>query len=153
MSQALGLVGDLKLGWYTSIPPREMFACQILGTVLGALTNCTSSLPALPFADLPDFTLISVINEKRPYLDGTLVDPTGQWTGRAPSVFYSASIIWGAVAPARFFVGRYLWLYTGFILGAIVPLACYWAHKRWPEYKLHKVVFPIVCHGATQVPQ
>lgn len=40
MSQALGLVSDLKLGWYTSIPPREMFACQILGTVLGALTNC-----------------------------------------------------------------------------------------------------------------
>jgi hypothetical protein len=40
MSQALNLVADLKLGWYTSIPPREMFACQILGTIIGALTNC-----------------------------------------------------------------------------------------------------------------
>jgi hypothetical protein len=40
MSQALSLTNDLKLGWYTSIPPREMFACQIMGTVLGALTNC-----------------------------------------------------------------------------------------------------------------
>jgi hypothetical protein len=100
-----------------------------------------------------DFTLISVINEKRLYLDGTLVDPTGQWTGRAPAVFYSASIIWGAVAPARFFVGRYIWLYAGFGLGAIVPLGCYWAHKRWPGYKLHKVVFPIICHGGSQVPQ
>jgi len=41
MSQALNLTSDLKLGWYTSIPPREMFACQIIGTVLGALANCT----------------------------------------------------------------------------------------------------------------
>lgn len=40
MSQALSLAGDLKLGWYTSIPPREMFAAQIIGTVLGALANC-----------------------------------------------------------------------------------------------------------------
>jgi hypothetical protein len=42
MSQALSLVADLKLGWYTSIPPREMFACQILGTIIGALANCES---------------------------------------------------------------------------------------------------------------
>lgn len=40
MFQSLQLVSDLKLGWYTSIPPREMFVAQILGTVLGALTNC-----------------------------------------------------------------------------------------------------------------
>lgn len=43
MSQALSLAGDLKLGWYTSIPPREMFAAQIIGTILGALANCRSS--------------------------------------------------------------------------------------------------------------
>lgn len=42
MSQALSLTADLKLGWYTSIPPREMFACQILGTVLGCFANCQS---------------------------------------------------------------------------------------------------------------
>ena len=41
MSQALELTSDLKLGWYTSIPPRQMFACQVLGAVIGALTNCT----------------------------------------------------------------------------------------------------------------
>lgn len=44
MSQALNLVSDLKLGWYTSIPPREMFACQVLGTIIGALANCMSNL-------------------------------------------------------------------------------------------------------------
>lgn len=49
----------------------------------------------------------SVINAKRPYLDGTVEDPTGQWTGRAPRIFYSASVIWGLVGPARFFDGKY----------------------------------------------
>ena len=58
-------------------------------------------------------TLVSVIGEKRPYLDGTLEDPTGQWTGRSPGIFYSASIIWGAVSPKRFFSGGYEVLYLG----------------------------------------
>ncbi|OCF56419.1 OPT family small oligopeptide transporter [Kwoniella mangroviensis CBS 10435] len=139
MSQALALTSDLKLGWYTSIPPREMFACQILGTVLGALANYV--------------TLESVLESKRPFLNGSVVDPTGQWTGRAPAIFYSASIIWGAVAPTKFFSGGYEVLYLGFLIGAIVPLACWWGHKRWPGYKLNKVVFPIICSGATIVPQ
>jgi hypothetical protein len=60
-----------------------------------------------------DVTLESVITSKRLYLDGTVADPTGQWTGRAPGIFYSASIIWGAVAPARFFSGGYEVLYLG----------------------------------------
>ncbi|WVQ81284.1 OPT family small oligopeptide transporter [Cryptococcus sp. DSM 104549] len=139
MSQALALTADLKLGWYTSIPPREMFTCQIIGTVLGALANYV--------------TLESVLVSKRPYLDGTQIDPTGQWTGRAPGIFYSASIIWGAVAPARFFSGGYEWLYLGFLVGAVVPVVCWWGHRRWPGYKLNKVVFPIICSGATVVPQ
>ncbi|EIW67086.1 hypothetical protein TREMEDRAFT_40668 [Tremella mesenterica DSM 1558] len=139
MSQALDLVQDLKLGWYMSIPPREMFACQILGTVLGALCNY--------------ITLVSVLSSKRPYLDGTLVDPTGQWTGRSPAIFYSASVIWGAVSPARFFTGKYVVLYGGFVVGGMIPVICWLAHKRWPGKKFNKVVFPIICSGATLVPQ
>lgn len=79
-----------------------MFKVQVLGTVVGALVNY--------------FTLVDVIASKRPFLDGTLVDPTGQWTGRAPAVFYSASVIWGLVAPARFFSGKYWVLVSEYIL-------------------------------------
>ena len=68
-------------------------------------------------------------------------------------MFYSASIIWGAVAPARFFSGKYVVLYSGFLLGVLVPVACWFAHKRWPGRKFNKVVFPIICSGATIVPQ
>jgi hypothetical protein len=41
----------------------------------------------------------------------------------------------------------------GFVLGAIVPILGYWGHKRWPDKKLNNVVFPIICSGATMVPQ
>lgn len=74
---------------------------QVLGTVWGAVWSY--------------FTLISVVADKRPFLDGTLVDPSGQWTGRAPSVFYSASIVWGLISPRRFFSGPYLILFAGFV--------------------------------------
>jgi hypothetical protein len=142
MSQALQLVADLKLGWYTSIPPREMFAAQTIGTVLGALTNCEYEAvdrSVCGINGMTDVTLQSVLTSKREYLDGTRVDPTGQWTGRRPQIFYSASIIWGAVGPARFFAGKYRVLYLGFPLGAAVPFLLWLAHKRWPNKKLNKV--------------
>jgi hypothetical protein len=65
---------------------------------------------------LSDVTLVSVIGSKRQYLDGSVPDPTAQWTGRAPGIFYSASIIWGAVAPKRFFSGGYEVLYFGYVM-------------------------------------
>lgn len=80
-----------------------------------------------------------MLSSKRQYLDGTMTDPTGQWTGRRPQIFYSASIIWGAVSPRRFFAGKYAVLYLGFPLGAVVPIILWFAHKRWPNKKLHKV--------------
>lgn len=65
LAQCLSLVADQKLGLYMRIPPRALFLCQTLGTALGSVTN---------------FSLIKgVINSKRPYLDGTVHDPTGQW--------------------------------------------------------------------------
>lgn len=86
-----------------------------------------------------DVTLQSVLSSKRDFLDGTTEDPTGQWTGRRPQIFYSASIIWGAVSPARFFAGKYRVLYLGFPIGAAIPVALWLAHKRWPNKKLNKV--------------
>jgi hypothetical protein len=42
---------------------KKMMLAQIIGTGLGAVTNY--------------FTLVEVIDAKRPFLDGTLVDPAG----------------------------------------------------------------------------
>lgn len=97
MLQSLDLTSDLKLGLYMKIPPRHLFLCQVYGTALGSITN---------------YSLIKgVIESKRPYLDGSLIDPTAQWTGRRVEIFFSASVVFGCVSPARFFVGEYRSLY------------------------------------------
>lgn len=143
MSQALALTGDLKLGWYTSIvsdiakngksandlPSRHEYAEQTqYETIVDLCSTCLRAKLLAPFseqsqtvscttyrrdADSKDFTLVSVLSTKHQYLDGTVSDPTQQWTGRAPNIFFSASILYGAVAPGRFFVDKYAWLYLG----------------------------------------
>ncbi|CAG8446884.1 11182_t:CDS:10 [Acaulospora colombiana] len=64
MYQCLLLVSDLKLGHYMKIPPRCMFTAQLWGTIVGGFVNF--------------WILKLIIAAKRPFLDGTLNDPTGQ---------------------------------------------------------------------------
>lgn len=73
----------VKLGLYMHVPPRHLFVCQCYGTAVGSMIN---------------FLLIrGVIATKRSYLDGSLADPTQQWDGRKPEIFFSASVIWGLI--------------------------------------------------------
>ena len=39
VSTSINLAGDLKIGQYTKIPPRQMFLTQVWGTILGAAVN------------------------------------------------------------------------------------------------------------------
>lgn len=94
-----------------------------------------------------NYSLIKgVIAAKRPYLDGTLPDPTGQWNARGPRIFYSASVIWGLLGPKRFFAGKYALLYLGFPIGAALPFMTWYIYKRNPSigkrFHLDKVSFP-----------
>ncbi|KAF0512121.1 opt family small oligopeptide transporter [Gigaspora margarita] len=87
MTQCLLFVQDLKLGHYMKVPPRNMFISQIWGTLVGCFVNY--------------WTLLIIINAKRPYLDGTTTDPTGQWVGLHAQIFNTASILWGLIGPKR----------------------------------------------------
>ena len=95
-------------------------------------------------------------------------DPSGQWDGRYAQfshiskvhIFRSASIIWGAVGPQRFFSGRYSTLYYGFALGVLIPFVPWLLHKRMERLKrtilresvFSKTVVPIILHGAIAPP-
>ena len=46
-SQCILMLGDLKLGQYVKLAPRITFAMQILGTIVGAILNCTCALTLL----------------------------------------------------------------------------------------------------------
>jgi hypothetical protein len=39
MSQALQFASDMKLGHYMKVPPRTMFLCQIVATVVAGTTQ------------------------------------------------------------------------------------------------------------------
>jgi hypothetical protein len=79
MLQSIDLTSDLKLGLYMKIPPRSLFIVQVYGTALGSVVN---------------YLLINgVIASKRDFLDGTVNDPTQQWSGRKPEIFFVASVI------------------------------------------------------------
>ncbi|KAK0566916.1 hypothetical protein OC844_000514 [Tilletia horrida] len=127
MAQALDLVTDLKLGHYMKVPPKHMFVAQTLGTVIGCVVN---------------YIVLRIVLEPssgyRKFLDGTEVDPTGQWDGRKVNIFYSASVIWGAVGPAEFFSGKYRSLYYGFLLGAIAPIVPWLLHRYFSARRLRR---------------
>ncbi|SCZ87829.1 BZ3500_MvSof-1268-A1-R1_Chr2-3g05297 [Microbotryum saponariae] len=164
MVQSIDLTADMKLGLYCKIPPRHLFICQVYGTALGSVVN---------------YSLIrGVINSKRPYLDGTLVDPTGQWSGRKPEIFMvrsryreplhwlpsfdllcdgtieqSASVIWGLIAPRRFFAGQYSPLYWGFLVGALLPIIPWILYKRTNNRFWKRISIPLILHGSIAPPQ
>ncbi|EGG06337.1 putative oligopeptide transporter [Melampsora larici-populina 98AG31] len=139
MSQCLDLASDLKLGIYAKIPPKDMFLCQIVGTSVGAVINYVF--------------IRSVIADKRAMLDGTVEDPTGQWTGRKPEIFYSASVIWGLIGPIRFFAGKYRTLFWGFPIGAILPFIPWVLAKWYPRVQWKKLSIPLLLHGSIIPPQ
>ena len=41
MIQGIALLQDLKLGQYVKLAPRVTFLMQMIGTVVGAILNCT----------------------------------------------------------------------------------------------------------------
>ncbi|GAA6030608.1 hypothetical protein NBRC10512_007749 [Rhodotorula toruloides] len=137
--QSLDLTSDMKLGLYMHVPPRDLFVCQCYGTAVGSVIN---------------FLLIrGVIAAKRPYLDGSIADPTQQWDGRKPEIFFSASVIWGLIGPKRFFSGQYHVLYWGFLLGALLPLVPWYIYRRTGKPFWKKISVPLVLHGAIAPPQ
>ncbi|GAB5591359.1 hypothetical protein Unana1_06259 [Umbelopsis nana] len=143
MAQCLGLVSDLKLGLYMKIPPRCMFIAQIYGTILGGTINYV--------------VLKLILAAKRPVLQGIVSDPTGQWTGRASSIFYASSIIWGAVGPARLFGpdSQFPGMNWAFLIGLVLPLPFWLLYKRFPKSKIpwNLVNVPVILGGASFAPQ
>ncbi|GAA5961932.1 hypothetical protein JCM21900_001152 [Sporobolomyces salmonicolor] len=139
MLQSIDLTSDLKLGLYMKIPPRHLFICQVYGTALGSIVN---------------YSLIrGVIASKRPFLDGTVVDPTQQWSGRKPEIFFVASVIFGLISPRRFFDGQYQVLYWGFLVGALLPLVPWLIWKKTGRRFWKQVSIPLILHGSIAPPQ
>ncbi|KAF9578742.1 hypothetical protein BGW38_005310, partial [Lunasporangiospora selenospora] len=92
--QALTFTSDLKLGHYMKIPPRVMFMAQLVSTLISGAINLG--------------TANWLINTR----ENVCTKEGYPFTCRSTNTFYSASIIWGAIGPARVFGNKDNALYS-----------------------------------------
>ncbi|CAG8975628.1 hypothetical protein HYALB_00008387 [Hymenoscyphus albidus] len=137
MSQALSFTGDLKFGHYMKIPPRTMFMCQVVATTL----SCFIQVGVLNFA------LTNIKDVCTPHQEQHFSCPGGR-------VFFSASVIWGLIGPARMFSPGQIYsgLFWFFGLGTITPIIFYFAAKKWPASPIKYLMAPLFFGGAAAIP-
>jgi OPT family oligopeptide transporter len=137
MSQALGFVSDLKFGHYMKIPPRTMFLCQVVATTL----SCFIQIAVLNFA-------LGNIN------DVCEVTQRDHFTCPGGRVFFSASVIWGLIGPARIFSPGQIYsgLFLFFIVGAITPIVIWYIQRKYPQSPAKWLIAPVIFGGSGSIP-
>ncbi|RKO91921.1 OPT oligopeptide transporter protein-domain-containing protein [Blyttiomyces helicus] len=139
--QALNLVSDLKLAVYMKIPPRAMFVSQLYATFIGAVVNYAVLDEIIK--NVPD---VWFANHQLP--DGQpSFNP--QWGSTSPRIFYTASLIWGAVGPKRMFGNDspYHPLLWFFLAGVFLPIPGYFLHRRYPNVGWDLVNWPLILYN------
>jgi OPT family small oligopeptide transporter len=137
MSQALYFVQDMKLGHYMKVPPRTMFWSQLISSVWSAIVQVAVMNWAL--ANIPD-----VCSDEQVH----------QWSCPSARVFYTASVIWGAIGPARMFSGNALYssLQWFWLVGAITPILTWFIARRYPRSFWRYVNVPLIFGGSGWLP-
>lgn len=133
VKQALLLSADLKLAHYIKVPPRAVFACQTISTVISAIVSMAvldwqiGAFPDLCSPDQPQHLTCRVYRQ-----------------------IFSSSVIYGAVGPFRLFTHKgslYNRCLYGFLVGAILPLIPWMASRRWPRSNWAYVHTPVILSG------
>ncbi|KAK3175805.1 oligopeptide transporter 6 [Lecanicillium sp. MT-2017a] len=106
-------VGDQKMGYYGKIPPRAMYRGQITSAFITALV-CYATI------NFVDTSIEGICTPDQPQ----------KFTCVATSVvFFSASVVWGALGPKRIFNQIYPTIKYCFLFGFLLGLA-WWTVKR-----------------------
>ena len=137
MSQALYFIQDLKLGHYMKVPPRVMFWSQLIASIWSAIVQIAVMNWAL--GAIPDICTD---------------DQTNKFQCPSAKVFFTASVIWGAIGPARMFSGKALYssLQWFWLVGAVAPIVSWFFARRYPRSLWRYVNFPLVFGGSGWIP-
>lgn len=127
--QAQNYISDQKMGHYLKIPPRAMFRCQMISVLVSSFI----SLAVLNFQ----------INSIEDYC-GT--SQPQKFTCPSSTTFYSASVFWGVIGPAKVFGGLYPVLQYCFLIGALLAFPCI-AFKKYGPKKITKYFQPTLIIG------
>ncbi|PPQ95410.1 hypothetical protein CVT26_008256 [Gymnopilus dilepis] len=149
MAQAMQFTADFKLGHYMKIPPRPMFWCQIVATIVAGTVQL-----GVQSWDLCD--------QKQP----------NNFTCASTRVFGTASVIWGLIGPGRIFTKGQIYygmpeavltlrdvissdaLNAGlsffFLIGAACPVVLWLFTRRYPSTILNYL--KLIFSGVGQIP-
>ncbi|OZJ02606.1 hypothetical protein BZG36_04278 [Bifiguratus adelaidae] len=134
MVQAITFLQDLKLGHYIKVPPKAMFIVQCSGTFLAGIVNLATARWILQTPGV--------------------CETSTQYTCPNAKVFYSASVIWGVIGPARQFAAGSPYTPTlyFFLIGFLLPIPFYLAARRWPNSWLKYVHIPLIFNATGIMP-
>ncbi|RZC27453.1 Oligopeptide transporter 1 isoform B [Glycine soja] len=141
MSQALGFLQDFKLGHYMKIPPKSMFAVQLVGTIVASGVYFGTAWWLL--TTIPDIC------------DDANLPAGSPWTCPGDEVFYNASIIWGIVGPQRMFTkdGIYPGMNWFFLIGLLAPVPVWMLSRKFPNHKWIELInMPLIIAGSGGIP-
>ncbi|KAF9196655.1 hypothetical protein BGZ50_008600 [Haplosporangium sp. Z 11] len=142
--QCLNLTQGFKLGHYMKVPPRHIIIAVLYGTLVGAFVN----IQVLEWV---------LIHNRQDLFDA---DPRSGWSFRNLDLFFSASLLWGAISPTRLFGGEsiYHFLPYCFLIGVVLPVPFYLMYRHFPPYgamckgNSHFPFLPKCACPAAQVP-
>lgn len=142
MTQGVSFVSDLKLGHYMKVPPKEMFWAQMISTVWACFVQV--AVTAFMFGSTTNLCGINPDEKVSP----------AHFTCASQATFYSASIIWGLIGPARTFaVGQtYGALNIMFIIGAVIPIPTWYLAKKFPNSWVRLVNWPVFFSATGMMP-
>ncbi|KAI9288585.1 OPT oligopeptide transporter protein-domain-containing protein [Umbelopsis sp. AD052] len=136
MVQGLTFVSDLKLGHYTKIPPKAMFIVQIIGTVVGGFVNLATARWLMD--TIPNICTKAAF----------------PFVCNSASTFYSASVIWGAIGPAKMFAGNspYSSMLYFFLIGLVLPIPFFLYSRKYPNSWVKYVHIPLIFNATGMMP-
>ncbi|KAI1399216.1 putative OPT peptide transporter Mtd1 [Hypoxylon fuscum] len=116
---AVNLANWLKVGQYTKVPHRVMFATQIYGTLLGAGLNYV--------------VMTTIVNNQREIL----LDPEGNnvWSGSTVQSYNSQAVTWALAKEMYGVAGRYFIVPLGIVVGLALPILHWSMIKLFPRLK------------------
>ncbi|TDZ31976.1 Oligopeptide transporter 4 [Colletotrichum spinosum] len=116
---AVNLANWLKVGQYTKVPHRVMFATQIYGTLLGAGLNYA--------------VMTTIVTNQREIL----LDAKGNnvWSGSTMQSLNSQAITWALAKEMYGAAGRYVIVPIGLLIGAVMPVIHWGLIRLAPRIK------------------
>ncbi|KAK4192433.1 OPT oligopeptide transporter protein-domain-containing protein [Podospora australis] len=136
-AQGIKFAADLKLGHYMKIPPRILFAVQMVATIVSSVTQI--GVLNWMFVNVPGICTPQAING---------------FTCPIARVHFNGSILWGVVGPKEFFGpgATYRVLVWAFAIGAILPIPLWLYARKRKDSIVRKINLPVLFGSLGWIP-